>query len=154
MAVQLQLRRGTEAENATFIGANGELTYSTDTNGLRIHDGIHEGGFMIDAVVAFQKPTEENNYTWYRKHASGWVIQGGIFSGQNVALPVEMSDLSYVVLLTGACDSSNNNVNVLGYRNKTTTGFITQANIVNQNSQTANSNSGGNKVFLVMGYAA
>lgn len=99
MAIQLQLRRGTAAENEKFIGAEGELTYSTDANGLRIHDGIHEGGFMIDAVVAFQKPTEENNYTWYRKYASGWVEQGGrCLTTIEKPLPITMADSNYTLL--------------------------------------------------------
>lgn len=28
-------------------------------------------------VIEFQAPTSANNYTWYRKHADGWVEQGG-----------------------------------------------------------------------------
>lgn len=28
-------------------------------------------------VIAFQAPTADNNYTWYRKYADGWVEQGG-----------------------------------------------------------------------------
>ena len=30
-----------------------------------------------DAVIEWQAPTSENNYTWYRKYKSGWVEQGG-----------------------------------------------------------------------------
>ena len=101
MATQLQLRRGTAAENAVFTGAEGELTMSTDTKALQIHDGSTTGGFMVDTVVAFQKPTAGNNYTWYRKYASGWVEQGGIKQTTNarinVTLPVEMSDSNYTI---------------------------------------------------------
>ena len=31
-------------------------------------------------VIAFQAPTAQNNYTWYRKYADGWVEQGGMNS--------------------------------------------------------------------------
>ena len=31
----------------------------------------------VDFVVESQLPTAENGYTWYRKHKSGWVEQGG-----------------------------------------------------------------------------
>lgn len=53
-----------------------------------------------DYVVAFQAPTAENNYTWYRKYKSGWVEQGGRSGGKDVTItmPVEMSDNHYVVL--------------------------------------------------------
>jgi len=44
MATQLQLRRGTTAENDQFIGAAGELTVDTTENLLRIHDGSTQGG--------------------------------------------------------------------------------------------------------------
>jgi hypothetical protein len=54
-------------------------------------------------VIEFQAPTAENNYTWYRKYADGWVEQGGCYS-QNIgtgdtawsaSLPVSMSDNNY-----------------------------------------------------------
>lgn len=32
-------------------------------------------------VIEFQAPTAENNYTWYRKYADGWVEQGGARNG-------------------------------------------------------------------------
>lgn len=76
MATQLQLRRGTTTENNNFTGAEAELTYDSTSKGLRIHDGSKQGGYMVDTLVAFQAPTASNNYTWYRKYASGWVEQG------------------------------------------------------------------------------
>ncbi len=128
MAVQLQLRRGTEAENAAFVGAQGEMTYSTDTKSLRIHDGETVGGFPVDVVVAWQKPTAENNYTWYRKYASGWVEQGGGLSGNFplVSLPVKMADTNYIILTqwSGGKSSSFYAADMRLY-NITTTGFNT-----------------------------
>lgn len=62
---------------------------------------------MIDYVVAMQRPTAENNWTWYRKYKSGWVEQGGIINAVSVAdgtgtagnntiqLLIEMSDTKY-----------------------------------------------------------
>jgi len=47
MAVQLQLRRGTTAENNGFTGAPGELTVDTTTNLLRVHDGATVGGIIV-----------------------------------------------------------------------------------------------------------
>ena len=50
-------------------------------------------------VIAFQAPTAENNYTWYRKYADGWVEQGGIgTSSTTINLPVEMADTNYCIL--------------------------------------------------------
>ena len=84
MAIQLQIRRGTTAENEVFTGAVGELTMDTDTNSIRVHDGSTVGGIQIpsaqtaDYVVEWQVPTDLNNYTWYRLYKSGWIEQGGI----------------------------------------------------------------------------
>lgn len=107
MSKQWQIRRGTTAENNEFTGAIGEITMDTQTQGLRIHDGTTQGGHMIDTVVDFQIPTAENNYTWYRKYASGWVEQGGVSvytsdADYTVSLPVEMTDTNYTILTTVA----------------------------------------------------
>ena len=82
MGKQVQLLRGTAAENKLFTGEEGALTYNTETKAIVVHDGQTQGGGgFIDTVVEFQLPTEENNYTWYRKYASGWVEQGGNNAG-------------------------------------------------------------------------
>ena len=39
MPTQLQLRRGTRAQNDSFTGAAGELSIDTDGNNIRVHDG-------------------------------------------------------------------------------------------------------------------
>ena len=51
-------------------------------------------------VIAFQAPTADNNYTWYRKYADGWVEQGGFSSGESrtATLPVAMADTNYSVI--------------------------------------------------------
>ena len=52
-----------------------------------------------DAVIDYQEPTAENNYTWYRKYKSGWVEQGGVVSSTgNVNLLVSFSNTSYQVI--------------------------------------------------------
>jgi len=47
MATQVQLRRGTTAENDAFTGAQGELTFDTNNKRVRVHDGGTAGGFEI-----------------------------------------------------------------------------------------------------------
>lgn len=57
-------------------------------------------------VIAFQAPTVENNYTWYRCYADGWVEQGGTiattasYENHAVTLPVKMQDGNYFVQKT------------------------------------------------------
>ena len=45
MAKQIQLRRGTTAENNAFTGAVGEVSVDTDKDVLVVHDGVTAGGF-------------------------------------------------------------------------------------------------------------
>lgn len=47
MAKIVQIRRGTAAENNEFTGMVGEITATTDTHNLRIHDGSTKGGFEL-----------------------------------------------------------------------------------------------------------
>lgn len=58
-----------------------------------------------DAVIAYQMPTSDNNYTWYRKYKSGWAEMGGAAtipartgnggSSVEVNLPLTMKYTSY-----------------------------------------------------------
>ena len=100
MARILQLRKGTAAENNIFTGSLAELTYDTTNKGLRIHDGVTQGGFHVPTVIETMKPTAGNSYTWYRKYSDGWVEQGGRHSNATdkkqgsvpIALPIEMAN--------------------------------------------------------------
>lgn len=47
MPSQVQLRRGTTAQNAAFTGAAGELSVNTTSNSLRVHNGSTAGGFEL-----------------------------------------------------------------------------------------------------------
>lgn len=56
----LQLFRGTAAQNNLTTGLNGELTYDTTNKKIRVHDGATEGGFSIpkDSEVVHVTGTE------------------------------------------------------------------------------------------------
>ena len=129
MATQLQLRKGTKIQNDAFTGAEAEITYDSTSKGLRLHDGVKQGGYLIDVVVDWQAPTAENNYTWYRKYSSGWVEQGGHVSDSSgdgsVSLPIAMLDTNYYIF---AINEQTSNENAWGWvyirkDTKTTTGF-------------------------------
>jgi len=47
MATELKIRGGGTAWNDAFTGASRELTVDTDTNSLRVHDGVTVGGNPI-----------------------------------------------------------------------------------------------------------
>lgn len=134
MATQLQLRRGTTQANDLFTGANGEVTVDTTKHSLRVHDGSTQGGYLVDTVVFFQRPTADNNYTWARKYASGWVEQGGkntaITTGstQTQTFPIPMADTNYTVGITligtGLADTGFRIIDA----SNTTTAFAYNAN--------------------------
>ena len=47
MARVLQIRRGTTAQNDNFTGLAGELSFDTESNTVRIHDGVRLGGYTL-----------------------------------------------------------------------------------------------------------
>jgi hypothetical protein len=128
MAERWQIRRGSTLENNGFTGAQGELTMDTDTKQLRVHDGSTQGGAgVIDPVVAFQRPTAENGYTWFRKYASGWVEQGGWLDGSTsyknteFGIPVQMANDKYTLTfatynLEGAATVPANGQTTTGFK--------------------------------------
>ena len=135
MSRQIQIRRGTANEHTTFIGADGEITVDTTTHTLRIHDGITPGGHTIganqlpdniDYVVEWQTPTAENNYTWYRKYASGWIEQGGTTNNSNITFQVPFTTTSYTVrAISEMIDGGVGNISIC-YGNKQTTKITIQ----------------------------
>ncbi len=46
-ATQVKRRRGTEAQNNEFTGAEGEITVDLTNMTLRVHDGVTQGGFEM-----------------------------------------------------------------------------------------------------------
>jgi hypothetical protein len=127
MATQLQLRKGTKIQNDAFTGAQGELTMCTDTKGLRIHDGATQGGFEVPVLVAVQRPTAANNYTWFRKWSDGWVEQGGLAvydaNPKTISFPITMADTNYTGL---AIQQRNANLGAVWAQinTKSTTSFV------------------------------
>lgn len=59
MAQQVQLRRGTAAENNAFTGALAEVTVNTTDSTLRVHDGVTVGGATIVGLTATQTLTNK-----------------------------------------------------------------------------------------------
>ena len=145
MARAIQIRRGTAQQHADFTGKIGEVTMDTTNNTLRIHDGTTVGGTVLakisdipdvpdpfvmpdnyDFVISFQKPTSSNGYKWYRKYKSGWVEQGGRWTGSktiavgyaeyiSITLPVKMANAHYTALTSGGFEFCI----PLGYKSKT-----------------------------------
>lgn len=79
----------------------------------------------IDVIIARQLPTAANNYTWYRKYASGWVEQGWRKSWNGawttVTLPVPMADVNYTCTAGGYRTDSSPYQQMTCFKNYTTT---------------------------------
>lgn len=71
MARQVQLRRGTTAENINFTGAAGELTFDTENLDIRAHNGSQLGGFQIPSIRAADLTSQSS----YIKFSNGLMIQ-------------------------------------------------------------------------------
>lgn len=141
MSRQIQFRRGTADEHKNFTGAEGEITVDLTNKTLRVHDGVTAGGTMLarqsaldaaDYVIAWQTPTAENNYTWYRKYKSGWVEQGGtikqaISTDIQIIFSIPMNDINYVWAINTAYNSTNSpSYRAIGCWNRTKTSFTTR----------------------------
>ena len=84
------------------VGAITEALNDKSDRDLRNVDNVAGA----DAVIEFQLPTADNNYTWYRKYKSGWVEQGGRATTNSgnptpVTLSVEMADANYIPFIQG-----------------------------------------------------
>lgn len=135
MAIRFQLRRGTTAQNDSFVGAEGEITFDTGTKSIRVHDGVTAGGSKVPALVAVQHPTAENGYTWYRIYNDGWVEQGGYVENTlgeahtaTIVLPITMADTNYHIMRTANKGGTTNDPGVrwiagVNANTRTTTSF-------------------------------
>ena len=103
------------------IGAITEALNDKEDRDLRNTDT----GSGADAVIDFQTPNAGNNYTWYRKYASGWVEQGGnqAPAGVEIILPIPMMDTNYT-LTASFVESASGNYPIwsqIGIKKTTTT---------------------------------
>ena len=114
-----------------FVG-NFTQTAVENTAGLNaeLFNGKVDTGHQ---VIAFQAPTAENNYTWCRKYADGWVEQGGIYtfsssSPHTITLPQQMSSTNYDINISAGYPGVGDNTVTIHIRTDmiTTTSFAIQ----------------------------
>ena len=106
-------------------------------------------------LVRCQKPTADNNYTWYNLYADGWCEQGGRGSSAAstaITFAIPMATSYYALSFGGNGGSSNRNCFLLAGYNRTSTGFTLQAVVVNANSQTSGTGT-DSSTWICAGYA-
>ena len=102
-------------------------------------------------LVRSQKPTEDNNYTWFNLYSDGWVEQGGGFpfassaGYQVITFPIEFSNTNYFIQKNPATDSSD----MISWR------VVSFYDLTTTSAKTYNSRSGqGLVAWQASGYAA
>ena len=113
MAIQLQFRRGTTAENNIFIGAPGEVTMDVETNQMRIHDGEKLGGYIIGKVPQTNNLLDIkwsdhilNDIRWLRSDTFSWQ-DGSVYQGVYNHLSTEYNEKLTKVDFTAAVPNLN-----------------------------------------------
>lgn len=103
MAKQLQLRRGTTAEHASFTGAVGEVTVDSDKDTLVVHDAYQVGGFPMlredlnnianqSITPAMMSIAGSNPYDALMVNAAGTGIEFGSAAGRLLGIQVYTND--------------------------------------------------------------
>lgn len=155
MAKQVQIRRGTTAQHASFTGAAGEVTANTTRKGLHVHDGSTAGGIIIPNAP------EALNQT----HRSG--TAGG--TGDAVTLTLDPVPSAYALMMkikwvqpsanTGAATINVNGLGAVAIKKNGSTalsandllsGNIYEATHDGTNFQLGNAVSRGSSVSLIM----
>ncbi len=113
MSEQLQLRRGTAAQIATFTGAQGELVVDTTNNRLVLQDGATAGGFPIPrlAEVIANTRTSVSDSAYSAMTTDRTIAYVQLTAPRVVTLPGAAAFPTGTRLLvvdeTGACSAAN-----------------------------------------------
>lgn len=150
MSRQIQIRRGTTTEHSGFTGVIGEVTMNTDKKTLCVHDGVTAGGiqlarkdeipeqYIMPINYDFVIETGGTSSAWYRKYKSGWIEQGGTFTGVSssagtvLTFPVAFTNTSFQIYFgTGSSTASTSILSareVINNRSISSTNILTLAN--------------------------
>ena len=93
-------------------------------------------------LVRCQKPTADNDYTWYNLYADGWVEQGGKITlngvisnnNKNIALPVTMASSKYYSIVSQDANAGGTPRVLVGWQStiSITVGFVSTGGINGQ----------------------
>ena len=116
----LQLRRGTTSQNNAFTGAIGELSYDTEVDTIRVHDGSTAGGFAMSTASATETLTNKTTTNLVQNGtATGTAIkdEDNMASNSATHLATQQSIKAYVdtelsALSSTSISQGNSNVTV------------------------------------------
>lgn len=114
MSKQVQFRRGTTSDHASFTGAVGEITVNTTTHQLVSHDGVNAGGFAQALAGA------NTDITSLALNQTGLKIKGASANKLNIkpnetlsaerVLNVTVNDANRALAINGDATLSGNTV--------------------------------------------
>ncbi len=112
-AVQVQYRRGTASQIASFIGAQGEMAVDTTNNRVVVQDGTTAGGFpaakLSETITNTRTAVSDANYTAQTTDRS--IAYTAITAARTVTLPSAASYPTGTRLLvfdeSGSCSTTN-----------------------------------------------
>jgi len=117
MSTQVQYRRGSAAQNNSFVGALAEITVDTTNGTLRVHDGITAGGSNIATVAYVDNAISALSADSISNGTSNVKV---LSSGGNVAITVGGSGIvSFVAdgIINNQANGVGNIGNATGYFN-------------------------------------
>ena len=131
MATQIQWRRGTTAQTASFTGAVGEATVDTSKNTLVIHDGITAGGFPLAResalsanVSQIQASFNQANTAFVTATSAGIYANGAFVSSNTIQTYVTSANANITAAFAAANAATETNLT----QNNSITAAFTQAN--------------------------
>ena len=133
MSIQVQIRQGLASENATFVGAEGELVYTTDTKDLFVHDGTNAGGTPVGSLASIA----DDSVTFAKIEE----IPANTILGNNTAGSSDILELSVAQAqaLLNVADGATANDSDANLKNRTNhTGTQTASTISDFDTEVAN----------------
>jgi len=116
MSIQVQLRRGTSAQNSAFTGQAGELIYTTDTKELFIHDGVTAGGTSVSASVA------DDSITFAKiEEIADQTILGNNSGGSSDILELTPTQVRAIINVANGATANDSDANLKNRANHTGT---------------------------------
>lgn len=119
MARQVQLRRGTTAQHATFTGAVGELTIDTDKDIIVVHDGSTAGGFPAASSLSDLGVTASSTELNYVDGVTSSIqtqldAKGTVSSLSDLGITATATELNYVDGVTSDIQTQLNSAATTG----------------------------------------
>ena len=97
---------------------------------------------VVRVLVRSQKPTADNDYTWYNLYSDGWVEQGGKITlngvisdnNKNISLPIRMASSKYYNIVSQDANAGGTPRVTVGWQSTTkmTVGFVSTGGVNGQ----------------------